>query len=82
MGNLRRRQNFSKKVQVQEKIIRDTSFFVQVINACVGLKSHEVGRLVHKQISQKWCKSRVFMGNNLVDMYAKCASLEDLVGES
>ncbi len=45
MGNLRRWRSFSKNMQVQEKIIRNTSFFVQVINACVGLKAHEVGSL-------------------------------------
>jgi pentatricopeptide repeat protein len=51
--------------------------FVQVIKACAGLGTLEDGRLVHKQLIQTGCESDVFVGSSLVDMYAKCGSIED-----
>jgi pentatricopeptide repeat protein len=36
----------------------------------------EEGRFVHQQIIQSVLESDVFVGNSLVDMYAKCGSLE------
>ncbi len=32
---------------------------------------------VHKQVIQNGCKFDVFVGSSLVDMYAKCGSMED-----
>jgi pentatricopeptide repeat protein len=40
--------------------------------------AHEKGRHVHEQIIQRGCKSNVFVGNCLIDMYAKCGSIEDV----
>ncbi len=37
----------------------------------------EEGRLVHQQIIQCGFESNVFVGNSLVDMYAKCGSMKD-----
>ncbi|CAK9212376.1 unnamed protein product [Sphagnum troendelagicum] len=37
----------------------------------------EEGRCVHQQIIQTGLKSNVFVGITLVDMYAKCGSIED-----
>jgi hypothetical protein len=31
----------------------------------------EKGRCVHKQIAESRCKSDLFVGNNMVDMFAK-----------
>jgi pentatricopeptide repeat protein len=45
-----------------------------VIKACSGLGRLEDGRLVHEQFIQSGCKSDVFVGSTLVDMYAKCGS--------
>ncbi len=47
--------------------------FVQVIKTCAGLD----GRLIHEQLIQSGCKSHIFVGNSLVEMYAKCGSMED-----
>jgi len=55
----------------------DSFTFVQVIKACAGLRTLEDSRLVHKQLIQSGLESDVFMGNSLVDMYAKCGSMED-----
>jgi pentatricopeptide repeat protein len=40
--------------------------------------AREKGRHVHEQIIQRGCKSNVFVGNCLIDMYAKCGSIEDV----
>ncbi len=43
----------------------------------LGLGRLEDGRLVHKQLIQSGYKSDVFVCNSLVDMYAKCGSMEE-----
>jgi hypothetical protein len=50
--------------------------FVQVINACSDLEALADSRLVHEQLIQSGFESDVFVGNSLVDMYAKCGSTE------
>jgi pentatricopeptide repeat protein len=42
-----------------------------------GLGRLEDGRLVHKQLIQSGYKSDAFVCNSLVDMYAKCGSIEE-----
>jgi pentatricopeptide repeat protein len=37
----------------------------------------EEGRCVHQQIIQSGLESDVIVGSSLVDMYAKCGSIED-----
>jgi pentatricopeptide repeat protein len=51
--------------------------FAWVINVCAGLGALEDGRLVHEQLIQSACESDVFMDSSLVNMYAKCRSMED-----
>jgi len=51
--------------------------FIQVIKVCAPLRTLEDDRLVHKQLIQTGCESDVFVGSSLVDMYAKCGSIED-----
>jgi pentatricopeptide repeat protein len=64
--------------QMQQEGISPNEFtFVPVINACAGLGALEDGRLVHEQLIQSGCKFDVFVGNSLVDMYAKCGSIEE-----
>jgi len=58
-------------------VIPNKFTFIQVIKACAALQSLEDGRLVHKQLIQTGCESDVFVGSSLVDMYAKCGSIED-----
>ncbi len=48
-----------------------------LLNACAGLGALEDGRLVQERLIQSGCESDVFVGNSLVDRYAKCGSLED-----
>ncbi len=55
----------------------DKFTFVQVIKACAGLGTLEDGRLVREHLIQSGCESDVFVGSSLVDMYAKCGSIEE-----
>jgi pentatricopeptide repeat protein len=55
----------------------DRFTFVPVLNACASLQALEEGRQAHKQIIQCGCEADVFVGSSLVDMYAKCGSMED-----
>jgi pentatricopeptide repeat protein len=61
----------------QEGVQPDSVTFVGVLNACASLVALEEGRCAHKQIIQNGWDSDVFLGNSLVDMYAKCGSMED-----
>ncbi len=51
--------------------------YLRVLNACASVVALEEGRHVHHQIIQSGSEADVFVGSNLVDMYAKCRSLED-----
>jgi pentatricopeptide repeat protein len=64
--------------QMQQEGVRpDPVTFVGVLNACASLVALEEGRCVHQQIVEYGWDSDVFVVNSLVDMYAKCGSIED-----
>jgi len=52
-------------------------YFCGVLNTCASVAVLEEGRCVQQQIIESGLESDVIVGNNLVDMYAKCGSLED-----
>jgi pentatricopeptide repeat protein len=67
--------------QMQQEGVQPNSVtVVEVLNACASVLALEEGRSVHEQISRSGCECDVFVGNGLVDMYAKCGSLEDAWG--
>jgi hypothetical protein len=55
----------------------DRFMFLPMLNACASLQALEEGRHIHEQIIQSVCKGDIFVGCSLVDMYAKCGSMED-----
>jgi pentatricopeptide repeat protein len=55
----------------------DTFTFVPVLNACASLGALKKGRQVHEQIIQSGYEADVFVGCSLIDMYAKCGSMDD-----
>ncbi len=64
--------------QMQRENVRPNSVtFVGVLNACASIVALEEGRCVHQQIIESGWDLNVFVGNSLVDMYAKCGSMED-----
>ncbi|CAM6054767.1 unnamed protein product [Sphagnum tenellum] len=61
----------------QEGVLPNAVTFMVVLNACASVVALEEGRRVHEQITQSSCESDVFVGNSLIDIYAKCGSMED-----
>jgi pentatricopeptide repeat protein len=61
----------------QEGVQPNSVTFVGVLNACASVVALEDGRCVHHQIVECGWDSNVFLANSLVDMYAKCGSIED-----
>ncbi len=51
--------------------------FVGILNACANVMALEKGRCIHERIAQSGFESNVFVGNSLVDLYAKFGSIED-----
>eukprot|EP01018_Ginkgo_biloba_P031899 Gb_11321 [translate_table: standard] len=48
-----------------------------ILPACANLAAQEHGKEIHEDIIRRGFQSDVFVGSSLVDMYAKCGSLED-----
>jgi pentatricopeptide repeat protein len=61
----------------QEGVQPDSVTFVGVLNAYVSILALEEGTCVHQQIVEFGWDSDAFVGNSVVDMYAKCRSIED-----
>ncbi|GMI89153.1 EMBRYO DEFECTIVE 3102, ORGANELLE TRANSCRIPT PROCESSING 82 [Hibiscus trionum] len=58
----------------------DSVTLVAVLNACSNLGKLELGKWVHAYIDKNRIKADGFIGNALVDMYAKCGSIEQAFG--
>jgi pentatricopeptide repeat protein len=61
----------------QECVELDPVTFVGVLNACASVPVLGEARLAHLHIIHNSCESDVFVGSSLVDMYAKCGSMND-----
>eukprot|EP01018_Ginkgo_biloba_P028984 Gb_03512 [translate_table: standard] len=51
--------------------------FASVLGACASMAALEEGKQVHARIRKTGFESDVFLESTLVDVYAKCGSLED-----
>eukprot|EP01018_Ginkgo_biloba_P017187 Gb_23320 [translate_table: standard] len=64
--------------QMQQAGIQPNKFtFPFVLKACAGLSALQEGREIHYHIVRTGFESDVYVGTALVDMYAKCGSIED-----
>jgi pentatricopeptide repeat protein len=64
--------------QMQQEGMRpNTVTFVGALNACASVLALEEGRCVHQELIQSGLELDVFVGSSLVDMYAKCGSMDD-----
>lgn len=54
----------------------DKFTFPRVLKACAGLEALHQGKEIHGDIVRRGLESDVFIRNALIDMYAKCGSLE------
>ncbi|KAH7424603.1 hypothetical protein KP509_11G015200 [Ceratopteris richardii] len=58
-------------------IAADVSIYVGLLRACSGLEAITYGRLVHGSLLEKGLECHKFVVSSLIDMYAKCKSIED-----
>jgi pentatricopeptide repeat protein len=61
----------------QEGLQPDSVTFVAVLNACALVGALKEGRRAHEHIIECGCELNKFVGSSLIDMYAKCGSLDD-----
>jgi pentatricopeptide repeat protein len=67
--------------QMQSECVQpDPVTFVRILNACDSLQALEEDRCAHRQMIEIGCDCNVFIGNSLMDMYAKCGSIKDAWG--
>ncbi|KAJ7544990.1 hypothetical protein O6H91_09G102000 [Diphasiastrum complanatum] len=64
------------KKMKQEGFKPDGVTFVCILNACASLTALEQGQQVHVDIVEAGYESDIFVGNALIDMYAKCGDIE------
>ncbi|XP_010519391.1 PREDICTED: pentatricopeptide repeat-containing protein At3g09040, mitochondrial isoform X2 [Tarenaya hassleriana] len=55
----------------------DDYTFTSILSACASLQDPKPGKQFHSIIIKKMLATNLFVGNALVDMYAKCGALED-----
>jgi pentatricopeptide repeat protein len=55
----------------------DSFTFVLVLNSCASVRSLEEGKHAHERIIATGTQFTVFVGSSLVDIYAKCGSVDD-----
>jgi pentatricopeptide repeat protein len=61
----------------QEGLLPNSVAFVGVLNVYASIVALEDSRCTHEQTIQRGWDSDVFVGHSLVNMYAKCGSMED-----
>jgi hypothetical protein len=61
----------------QEGVLPNSGTFGGLLNVCASMVALEEGRYANEQVIQSGWDSDVFVGNCLVDMYAKPGSMED-----
>lgn len=61
----------------QSKVEPNEHIFVAVLKACSSIASLEEGKQIHAHIIERKSELDIFVGNTLIDMYAKCGSFTD-----
>eukprot|EP01018_Ginkgo_biloba_P001347 Gb_16635 [translate_table: standard] len=65
------------RMQLMDNCQPNQFTFASILPACGNLESLEQGMEIHEEIIRRGFQSDVFVGNALVDMYAKCGSIEN-----
>eukprot|EP01018_Ginkgo_biloba_P019473 Gb_00852 [translate_table: standard] len=68
--------NLFRKMQLAT-VKPDSVTFASILPACANSAALEHGKEVHEEIIRSGFHSVIFVGNALIDMYAKCGSVED-----
>ncbi|XP_057841515.2 pentatricopeptide repeat-containing protein DOT4, chloroplastic [Cryptomeria japonica] len=76
------RQGFAEKALALFRLMQDARFrpdqhtFSTILVACAKLRDLEEGMKIHDEVVEGGFLSDVFVANGLIDMYAKCGTLE------
>ncbi|XP_039115126.1 putative pentatricopeptide repeat-containing protein At5g52630 [Dioscorea cayenensis subsp. rotundata] len=62
---------------LHRKLKPDSYVYSSLLNACASLSAYEQGKQIHVQALKLGFLCDVFAGNALVNMYAKCGSIDD-----
>lgn len=66
--------NIFREMQIA-KVEATEVTLVSVLGACAETGALDIGRKIHESLKEKHCKIEGYLGNSLVDMYAKCGKL-------
>ncbi|CAM6030238.1 unnamed protein product [Sphagnum balticum] len=64
----------------REKVLPSRYTFMSLVNGCARFRTLEKGKHVHALSIKAGLASDTWVGNALIDMYAKCGSVEDARG--
>ncbi|KAJ7532326.1 hypothetical protein O6H91_14G083400 [Diphasiastrum complanatum] len=62
---------------VKDRVEPDAVTFVSILKACGSIAAIDYGKLIHAKVREKGLDGNTFVGNALLDMYAKCGSLDE-----
>ncbi|MED6143686.1 hypothetical protein PIB30_008328 [Stylosanthes scabra] len=68
-----------KRMLVERKVLPNDATLVTVLSACSRLGALDMGKWVHVYAERIGYKGNLFVGNALIDMYAKCGVIEKAV---
>ena len=63
---------------LQQGMERDNVTLSSILKACSSLAALDQGKMVHTHFIESGLEADIFVENTLIDMYAKCGSLEDV----
>ncbi|KAL3537192.1 hypothetical protein ACH5RR_000558 [Cinchona calisaya] len=78
-GDFKEALNVFNRMQVKG-VKPDAFTLIAVLNSCANLGMLEFGMWVHSYLVRNLIKADGFLGNALIDMYAKCGSILDALG--
>ena len=75
-GNPNETLNLFQKM-LEDRVEPSNVTFVCVLKASTLCVSHDLGKVIHASIVERGLEEDIFVGTSLIDMYAKCGSLEN-----
>ncbi|CAN1772909.1 Pentatricopeptide repeat-containing protein At2g20540 [Linum perenne] len=68
-----------KRMLAEKSVTPNNATFVTVLSACARLGALDLGRWIHVNAKASGYKENLYVGNALIDMYAKCGVMESAV---
>ncbi|KAJ4834542.1 hypothetical protein Tsubulata_013690 [Turnera subulata] len=72
--------NAFKRMLVDGNVTPNDATMVSVLSACARLGALDLGKWVHVYAESEGYKGNLYVGNALIDMYAKCGTVENAIG--